>query len=45
MTTSDLFAREPSIDVFCWEFGPPIIDAAPQTTNKDKLKIPFIQPP
>jgi hypothetical protein len=40
----DLFAREPSIDVFCGR-GAAVIDATPQPANKQKRKIRFIRPP
>src|ERR1700693_1265742 len=41
----DLFAREPSIDVFCGGWGAAVIDATPQPANKQKRKIRFIHPP
>ena len=41
----DLFAREPSIDVFCGGWGAAVIDATPQPANKQKRKIRFIRPP
>jgi hypothetical protein len=41
----DLFAREPSIDVFCGGLGPAVNDATAQPANKQKRKIRFIRPP
>ena len=41
----DLFAREPSIDVFCGGWSAAVIDATPQPANKQKRKIRFIRPP
>jgi hypothetical protein len=41
----DLFAREPSIDVFCGGWGAAVNDATPQTASKQKRKIRFIHPP
>src|SRR4029077_3493618 len=41
----DLFAREPSIDVFCGGWGAAAIEATPQPANKQKRKIRFIRPP
>jgi hypothetical protein len=41
----DLFAREPSIEVFCGGWGAAVIDATPQPANKQKRKIRFIRPP
>jgi hypothetical protein len=40
-----LFAREPSIDVFCGRWDAAVIDATPQPANKQKRKIRFIRPP
>jgi hypothetical protein len=41
----DLFARDPSIDVFCEGWGVAVIDAIPQPANKQKSKIRIIRPP
>jgi hypothetical protein len=39
----DLFAREPSIDVFCGGWGAAVINATPQQANKQKHTIRFIR--
>jgi hypothetical protein len=41
----DIFAREPSIDVFCGGWGAAVIDATPQPANKQKRKLRFIRTP
>src|SRR5215469_18653570 len=41
----DLFAREPSIDVFWGGWGAASIDATPQPATMQSCKIRFIRPP
>src|SRR5215471_7402864 len=45
IVTFDLFAREPSIEVFCRGCGAAISDATPQPAHRQKRRTRFICPP